>query len=244
MREILWSPDLPPEDTAPPPIREVPLEQWTDRERGVAREMLRRQMCPVCGEGPWKSPLNHAAKKHGILKADLREACRLTMSESVCDPALAERFAENGRQQLTQYKNSSARMAALSNSRRSTKGRLTTAGREALTANLSAVTADQSRAALLKAQAPEAQAKRTATLREQWAAMTPEERRAKSHLPVRSSDEQRRTAVAGWDKRGRQGCGTVAAYKRGCRCEACREAKRRSRRTRVIPPGSTVSDQA
>jgi hypothetical protein len=100
------------------------------RSREEARDLLRRQMCPVCGEGPWKSPLNHAAKKHGILKRDLREACGLNSVESVTDPELRERFAELGRSHGQD-------MTALARPGQARKPyRMTEAGREAIAENL------------------------------------------------------------------------------------------------------------
>lgn len=40
-------------------------------------------MGPVCGRGPWKSPLNHVALKHGIDKFTMRDICGLKVKESV-----------------------------------------------------------------------------------------------------------------------------------------------------------------
>lgn len=95
--------------------------------------MLARQMCPVCGEGPWKSPLNHAARKHGIGRREMREACGLTIDESVCNPELSARFVERGREVMT------AEVAQAMVARRDLLGRerqWTTVGKDRVTANL------------------------------------------------------------------------------------------------------------
>jgi hypothetical protein len=123
-RAELWT-DIPPEDTAPDAPR-VDVEAWVV-PIDQASDHLARQMCPVCGEGPWKSPLNHAARKHGIDRFTMRDVCGLTMRTSVVDPALSAVFAERGKA-----------MPPASNPGPRKKQRWTTAGRaknaEALTA--------------------------------------------------------------------------------------------------------------
>lgn len=88
-----WRPDEAPVDSAPQWTPDAPsLEQWgVTREQ--ARAMLHAQMCPVCGEGPWKSPLNHAARKHGIDQRTMRDVCGLIIGESVTDAALHAVFS-------------------------------------------------------------------------------------------------------------------------------------------------------
>ena len=71
------------EDAIPDP------ESW-GVSAGDARELLRHQMCPICGRGPWKSPLNHVALKHGIDKFTMRDICGLKVKESVADADLSE----------------------------------------------------------------------------------------------------------------------------------------------------------
>lgn len=216
-----WRPEQAPENSAPPPPPSTPSVKDWGVTQAEARALLRRQVCPVCGEGPWKSPLNHAAKRHGILKTDIREACGLNSVESVVDPGLREVFSERGRAAGRDMRGLATRPRK--------KYRVTSAGKAALTQNLKDVTPDQSRKALKAAHTPESEAKRSATLRAKWAAMSPEERRAATNLPAATSAEQSRRARVGWERRGLQPCGTVAAYKRGCRCDDCRAAKKASR---------------
>lgn len=125
-----WREEERPIDTAPEwtSTRAIP-EDWGCASAEDGREMLRRQICPICGTGPWKSPLNHAARKHGVLKRDLREAVGLTSVESVIAPELRDRFAESQRA-------IGRDMAALSRRGPRGKYRMTQAGREALRNNL------------------------------------------------------------------------------------------------------------
>jgi hypothetical protein len=213
----VWREDIPPEDTAPIPTDPVDLAAW-----GVtpaqARDMLVRQMCPLCGEGPWKSPLNHVARKHGVDRHAMRDACHLTTNAVVAAPELSAKFREIGKRRD---------MTAITEAGRQPrrKYRMTTAGKRALAENLADVTPEQSKAALVHAKSPEAQAKRSATLRAKWEAATPEERGAWGARVGGDRDHMDRMRSA----RRLQPCGTVAAYKRGCRCDACRDAKRASR---------------
>lgn len=50
---------------------------------------IRAGWCPACGCGPFQVVLNHAARKHGILRHNMRDLCGLTYSESVCDPEVS-----------------------------------------------------------------------------------------------------------------------------------------------------------
>jgi hypothetical protein len=191
-----------------------------------AQALLARQTCPVCGEGPWKSPLNHVSRKHGIDRFTMRDVCGLTLTVSVLDPELRERFVEHGRTvDMTQVNHAGK-------PRR--KQRWTRAGREGTQANIEAwnetdEAAAQRTAAAQASKQRDAVARQSASLRARWEAMSDDERRAATaHIP-RDSDTQRAKSLARWDRQGRQPCGTVAAYKRGCRCEPCRDAKRRSR---------------
>lgn len=125
--------------------------------------MLARQMCPVCREGPWKSPLNHVSRKHGIDRFSMRDACGLILKDKVTDPELSERFAE--------------RSKAVDMSTVGTRGagtrrtyRHTAAGLARVVANIEEFNERPDAAALSRAHAaltktPEALAKRSATFR-------------------------------------------------------------------------------
>lgn len=230
-----WREDLPPEDSAPPP-RMLPIPEDWGVTRDEASDLLRRQMCPACGEGPWKSPLNHASRKHGIDRFTMRDICGLTTTETVAAPELSEVFrANNLGRDMTAVTEAAVRK------RGKGRQRWTSAAREKQVANLGEVTAEMSRAALVKAHSPEAVAKRSETVRKRWETATPEERQAvvdrlkngtrrDGTRRLATPEELSAQAEAIWDRRGRKPCGTRAAYRRGCRCVECVAANREHKR--------------
>lgn len=143
-----WREEIPPEDSAPSWAPE-PLDtaSWGVTQE-QAQEMLRRQVCPVCGEGPWKSPLIHASKRHGINKRTMREACGMTLVDSVADPELSQRFSERMRE--------SGFDGSITVRGKRPKYRTTAAGRAATAANFRAVSDATRRANLEKARAAQA----------------------------------------------------------------------------------------
>jgi hypothetical protein len=81
------------------PIKDVSVESW-----GVtvdeAQAMLRDQMCPVCGMGPWKSPLHHASHAHGIDGNTMRDICGLSMRDKVTDPEVGAAWTDNSKRMI------------------------------------------------------------------------------------------------------------------------------------------------
>lgn len=225
-RAEVWRPDVPSENTAPgaePPTLN-PTDWGVTAEE--ARDLLRRQFCPVCGEGPWKSPLNHAAKRHGILKRDLREAIGLTSVESVVDPELRDRFAERGR-------NSGQDMRKLARPGRARKPyNMTKAGRAAVAQNLieweqenPELAKEQKLAASARGHEPDVVSRRVESMKKYYDEHPEAKEAARKRLAEAISPEERsRLLREAWAKRGVQGCGTRAAYRRGCRCDDCRAA--------------------
>lgn len=186
----------------------------------AARGLLLGQICPVCGRGPWKSPLNHAARKHGIGRRAMRDLCELTVSEKVADPELSARIAERTSQIDMSTVNRPGRPRA--------RQQWTRRGAATNTAIISKVNerpeAPAWREKALAAQTPQVRAKQGDLLRRRWAALPPAERRERSAHLRRSAEDLSEQSVTAWDRRGRKPCGTRAAYRRGCRCEACRAA--------------------
>lgn len=184
-----------------------------------AQQLLRDHMCPVCGRGPWQSPLNHVSRKHGIGRHTMRDICLLTVADPVTTPDLHERLRAN-----RVGKDMSKVAAATGKSRR--PKRLTAAGKQNLIRNLEHVTAEQSRAALALAQTPENRAKVTAANKARWAAMTPDERRAAAaQLQQPEAREKQHVALQQyWSRQELKPCGTRASYRRGCRCDECHSA--------------------
>lgn len=206
-----WRPEEQPHDTAPPEStpRLDPANWGVTREEG--RDLLRRQMCPVCAAGPFKSPLIHTGKAHGFARFDVRDALGLTTTESLVDAEYRERLSamSKGRD-----------MSHVGQPGPRKRYRLTRAGRASLTANLNDVTADQSRAALELARTPEARAKQAVALREKWADATPEDRAAWGARVGGDKEHMDRMRAA----RPLRPCGTRASYRRGCHCDECRAA--------------------
>lgn len=62
-----------------------------------AADLLNRQVCPICGVGPWKSPLNHVARKHGIHRNHMRDVCGLSVKDKVTDERVRGAWIEHGR---------------------------------------------------------------------------------------------------------------------------------------------------
>lgn len=182
-----------------------------------ARQLLQNQICPICSAGPWQSPLNHVARKHGIDRHTMRDICLLTVDDVVTTSDLHERIRANS------LGNDMSSVTAASRASTGPK-RMTNAGKQNLTHNLAHVTAEQSRAALALAHTPEARAKQAATSRAKWAAMSAEQRQSATAHLRRTPEQLSAQSRESWDKKGRQPCGTRASYRRGCRCEACRSA--------------------
>ena len=100
-----------------------------------AHDLITARICPICGEGPFKVPLNHSSRKHGVDNFTMREACGLTLTESVTAPESAAKWSKTSRE-----RDVSAILVTGSGSRG--KYRTTTAGRAAVTRNLEPVNAD------------------------------------------------------------------------------------------------------
>lgn len=185
-----------------------------------AREVLIQGTCPVCGHGPWKSPLNHVSRKHGIDRRTMRDVCDLTMREKVTDPELSQRLAEVSAERD---------MSKVRSSRPRAQQQWTRRGRAKNTATIETANQDPAAptwrsAALARAWLPESRAKQAAALKERWDSLPPEERRRRTGHLKRDPEQLSVQAFEAWTRRGRQPCGTRAAYRRGCRCESCRAA--------------------
>lgn len=184
-------------------------EAWGLRA-GESRELLLKQMCPVCGRGPWKSPLNHVALKHGIDKFTMRDICGLKVKESVADSD----FSEASRQRAAAQDNRALHEA---HKQGHGKYRVTRAGAEGKADGTAGVDMTALRAL---AHTPEALSKRSESWRQTWETKSPE---AKQATLDRLYEAKKPTF---------RPCGTVAAYGRGCRCNLCRASHTAYRRAR------------
>lgn len=156
------------------------LEDWGVTE-DEARALLSRQMCPACGEGPWKSPLTHASKRHGIDAFTMRDICGVTTTQKVTDREFSERLRAKG-----QGRDMSAVGTRGKGTRR--KQRFTGAGIGQLSANLKAFSdseegAEQRARAAALSKSESAIAKQAASLRTRWEGLSAEQRAAETaHL--------------------------------------------------------------
>lgn len=227
----MWREEATPEDSAPAPRDpEADLAEW-----GVtideARRMLERQVCPICGEGPWQSPLNHVARKHGIDRFTMRNICGITTTTKVADPELSERFSERGRNADLTHLRDAAR------SRK--KQRWTRAGLAKNAATIAEQNerpgaAEQREKALQLARTPEARTKRSRSMRIKWDNAPDSARAAVRDRLARTPEQLSEQSRSAWERRGLQPCGTVASYKRGCRCDECKAAKQAIRPARQV----------
>lgn len=67
---------------------------WWEHSVEVAADLLHEGICPVCGRGGWKSPLNHVSRKHGINYLDMRDVCGMNRYEPVTDPETHEKWRQ------------------------------------------------------------------------------------------------------------------------------------------------------
>lgn len=198
----------------------------------VIRADVERCVCPFCGAGPFKSVAMHTNQAHGINRHKLRELGGFTTQESIAAPEYSRRRAKQAREagsvkSMAGYveslkgkpkpiKLTDAGKAKISRTVKATNGRLTAAERSTRAREMS------------NGQSPEARAAQGRSLSE-WHAANPmsQEARKKAVSLLQSKEAQAKRRAAMDAKL--QPCGTVAAYKRGCRCGPCREAKRKTR---------------
>ncbi|MEU3160025.1 hypothetical protein ABZ753_21580 [Streptomyces griseoincarnatus] len=127
--------------------------------REQVRAGIEAQMCPWCGNGPFKILALHTTRLHGVDRFQLRDLAGLTYSTSICAPEVAEERREIVRR--------SGRV--LVSPGRGVKRRLSEAAKETARRKLEAARSDeQRRAATAAAQTPEARAKQAAALRQNW----------------------------------------------------------------------------
>lgn len=193
----------------------------------AVRAAIAEGKCPFCGSGPWKMLPVHTNKAHGVDKWELREMAQLSTNDPLCSNESREKMREAA------LRNPGAVERATEAARRARPNRRTTAaGRERNTATITAWMQDNPE------QAREAQLRAAASV-------TPEGRARQREAAIRWGREHRRSddyrrafaermhspevAAKRAAARPLQPCGTVASYKRGCRCEACSGAKRASR---------------
>lgn len=190
----------------------------------VVRASIAAQVCPFCGRGPFAMLPVHTNKMHGVDKWELRELAGFSTSDPLCseevrakmsaayDPARGEQARAAGRRPRRAQRWTSAGLARNTETIRSWMQEHPEEHAEAV------------RKAAVAAGAGDVRRRQAEALRK-WHERNPmsaEERaRQASYLQSVAAREAHAVAMAA----RRQGCGTSASYKRGCRCEACRAAK-------------------
>lgn len=195
--------------------------------RQVIRENIEGGMCSWCDRGPFRSLASHTNKMHGIDRRELRALAGLTMRQPVASEAFREKCRERAVKEGTGY--SDAARAGLEKARGASR-KYTEAGLARIARTASATMA---------AMTPEERSRRASIASN---SRTPEglirtaeaaSKRERSESECKAFGERmRRPDVVAKRAAARvlQGCGTVASYKRGCRCDQCRRAKAESRR--------------
>lgn len=162
------------------------------------RRFIASGMCPYCPRGPFKCLSLHTGSVHGIDQKELRDRADLTSR----DPISSEGLREECRKRAIERDIGATGGDVLRRARQ--EGKVPKHGRAGAAKVAAALAAARAR------QTPEERSRRAAHAQ---AAVTPEGRR-------RIGEANRNRA------RELKPCGTVAAYRRGCRCEACASAQR------------------
>jgi hypothetical protein len=157
---------------------------------GEARELLLQQMCPVCGRGPWKSPLNHVALKHGIGKFTMRDICDLKVKESVADADLSDASRQRAAAQ-------DKRSLHEAHKQGHGKYRVTRAGARGKADGAAGVDMTALRD---QAFTPEAFAKRSESWRQTWEAKSPEAKQATLDRLYEAKKPNFRPCAARWPR--------------------------------------------
>lgn len=214
----------------------APADDLHQNENMPSMERIRAAIencaCPFCGRGPFKSTAMHVNAVHHIDRHKLRELAGMTTNESLAAPEYSAHMARvakrtnaiantasyvdsvrGGRRKMTM---TAAGSAKISRTLKATNDRLTSEERSERQAELS------------RRQTPESRAKQAASLALYHRSNPPtDEQKAKMIAALNTPAAKANLAAAA--ARRRMPCGTAAAYKRGCRCEPCRAAKRATR---------------
>lgn len=105
----------------------------------VLREFITAQICPWCGEGPYKVLAGHTSPTHGVDRFELREMAGLMKYEPICDPQISEEWS---RMRAGRRPTEEALKRA-----RSAPRRLSAAGKASARARLAAVASPEQRQA-------------------------------------------------------------------------------------------------
>lgn len=78
--------------------REAGQNAWvTPASAQRIRELVEAQICPICGDGPFKLVASHTNRNHGIDRYELRELCGVNRTGSITSQAVHEEYAIRGK---------------------------------------------------------------------------------------------------------------------------------------------------
>lgn len=217
--------------------KEIAGRKDVDPQGLLTRDAVRRHIeactCPVCGAGPFKVLPMHTNQAHGIDKHELREMAGLTATDAIS----SQEFREGSRDRARARDLGPEHFQEMGRKRASLGSavRYTTAGRRNMSENIKSynesLTPEQKRARGEYVGAHvEGHRKQSEALRKKHQENPELGRQFRERVSAPEVEQKRREAVRAAAERKRLGHGTAASYKRGCRCDACREAKRQSRR--------------
>ena len=209
----------------------------------VMRRFISAQTCPYCSRGPFKVLPGHTNKMHGIDRVELRHLAGMTTRER----ASSEEFTARARELAIARDFGHSEAAERGRHTKGVTNRMGEISRERIasaTRNRMANTDPETKAEWARmasrAVTPAGLQRRREAL--QRRTLSPEHRR---RLSEASQSEEANAKRAATRAARLQGHGTVASYKRGCRCEQCREAKNAPRRSGQKPgrPAKYTSEQ-
>jgi hypothetical protein len=76
------------------------------------RELVDAQICPVCGDGPFKVVAMHTNRCHGIGRYELRELCGVSKTASITAPAIHAGYVARGHAHGLRMRDDEERMEA------------------------------------------------------------------------------------------------------------------------------------
>lgn len=195
------------------------------------RAGITSQVCPWCGKGPFKMLPIHVNRVHDIDKWELRELAGYATTDQICGDSAIESMRA-----AAVTNNHIAVPIAASRHGRSPQ-RWTRAGRDRVHSNLerwATENPDQAAQARVKAltasKAADALTKQSESLKRHYKEHPERVQELRDRAARLIQTDEAKAKRAAKVAANRHPCGTTAAYRRGCRCEACRVAKRASRR--------------
>lgn len=79
------------------------------------RELVDAQICPVCGEGPYKLVASHTNRAHGIDRFELRAMCGVNRTASITTDSVRDRYVQIGKAALSDRKRAEGLQAKRAN---------------------------------------------------------------------------------------------------------------------------------